>query len=99
MAWYTLSKQRWHFSLREFKARIAMDIFYIYKKDTDERILNLTDKIIVYLSHLYFYMWSLDFNPLPASNVFVPFANLCKQFRPRSGPTKHRAWSGFKLTL
>ena len=35
---YTLSKQRWHFSLRESKAHIAMDIFNIYRKDTDERI-------------------------------------------------------------
>ena len=35
---YTLSKQWWHFSLRESKAHIAMDIFYIYKTDTGERM-------------------------------------------------------------
>ena len=31
---YTLSKERWHISLRESKAPIAMDSFYIYKKKT-----------------------------------------------------------------
>ena len=29
---YTLSKQRWHFSLRESKAHIAIDIFTLIKK-------------------------------------------------------------------
>ena len=29
---YTLSKQRWRFSLRESKAHIAMDIFTFIKK-------------------------------------------------------------------
>ena len=29
---YTLSKQRWHFSRRESKAHIAMDIFTFIKK-------------------------------------------------------------------
>ena len=29
---YTLNKQRWHFSLRESKAHIAMDIFIFIKK-------------------------------------------------------------------
>ena len=34
------------------------------------------------------------FSSLPAS---VSFHNLCIQFGPRSGPTKHRASSGTKL--
>ena len=34
------------------------------------------------------------FSSLPAS---VGFHNLCIQFGPRSGPTKHRASSGTKL--
>ena len=62
--------------------------------------LKITDKIIS-LDWLIITPLFLDFNPLPASNVFrsLSVANLCKQFRPKSGPTKHRAWSGFKLTL
>ena len=41
------------------------------------------------------------FNTLPASGIcghlLIQFANICKQFGPRSGPTKCWAWSGSKL--
>ena len=47
---YTLSKQRWHFSLRESKAHIAMDIFTFIKKtlmkEYVQAVLNLQDLMI-----------------------------------------------------
>ena len=71
---YTLSKQQRHFLLRESKAHIAMDIYTFIKetlmKEHVQAVLNLQIHLTGYLSHLYICVWSLDFNPLPASNVF-----------------------------
>ena len=39
-------------------------------------------------------------NSLPAVNFVTSYLNadiICKQFAPRSGPTKYRAWSGSEL--
>ena len=52
---YTLSKQRWHFSLRESKAHIALDIFTFIKKtlmkEYMQAVLNL--QVILYFNLLF----------------------------------------------